>query len=52
MTYCEDQAAYYRCKAEEATRAAQVATDPRARETYEEIARSWLQIAKQFERKP
>ena len=52
MDYEEERGAYYRRKAEEATRAAQASTDPRARKTYEEIARSWLQLAKQFDRKP
>ena len=51
MTYHEDQAAYFRRKAEQATRAAERANDPGVKKSYEEIARSWLGLAKRHEPK-
>ena len=47
----EDQVEYYRHKAEGAERSAKAAKEPEIRKAYEDIARGWLLLAKQHERK-
>ena len=41
--------AEYRCKADECVRQAAEATDPKQRSTYEEVARSYRQLAAEIE---
>jgi hypothetical protein len=50
MEYREDWVADYRRKAEEAERAAERASDPVVKKSYEVLARSWLDLAKRLER--
>jgi hypothetical protein len=51
MDYQEERGTYYRRRAEEATRSAQAAKDAGVRKSYEDIARSWLDLANRHEPK-